>query len=236
MFSRVRACALFMSAILVLGTNGTGQAAAPPSEDAATLALRAVGQGAVHLRNGDLFLACHWFRQGVDLAPTWPMARYELGRCLRMVGDPHAEADKHLKAAINAQPHRFAFRLAQARLVEDQGSVSMARTAYTKAARLSPDDVRGQDGLARLVRPTDGQVALERLRRFIRKHPLNLAGRALLAEVAEALGANDEAEAALRWLLERSRAPCSAATRLAAFGARTNRQKATREGRIACPR
>lgn len=200
----------------------------------ATRALRSVGQGAVHLRDGEIFLACYRFREAVDHSPTWPMARFELGRCLRLVGDPHKEAQKHLRVAIRDQPRRSAFHLAMARLTEDQGDHLAARLSYEAASRADAKARGVQQGLARQALEADGQVGLERLRRLVAREPHDRAARYLHSRIAESLGALDEAETSLRWLLDRSLDRCAASAALHAFGERQGRRSAMKDAVFAC--
>jgi len=214
--------------------HGTAQAEDGGQVSNATRALRSVGQGAVHLRDAEIFLACYRFREAVDHSPTWPMARFELGRCLRLVGDPHNEAQKHLMVAIRDQPRRSTFHLAMARLNEDHGDHQGARGSYETASRADGKASGVEGGLARHALESDGQAGLQRLRRLIAREPHDRAARYLHARIAESLGALDEAEASLRWLLDRSRDRCAASAALHAFGERQRRRSAMKDAAFAC--
>lgn len=185
-----------------------------------------MGQGALALRDGDLDLACRRFGNAVALTPTWAMARYELGRCLRLVGDPDGDAEEHLRIAADGLPDRGVVRLEMAKLLEDQGRPKEARKWYREALVLSPADVRADAGAARIFPPKAADKALPALRRVQRRLPGELAWWSRLAEAAEGAGLLDEAEEALRRLLEASADRGRAAARLALFGRRTGREKA----------
>ncbi|MGM0574564.1 MAG: tetratricopeptide repeat protein [Myxococcota bacterium] len=217
------------TAALVLAPTGVGAADEEP--DAATRALEQVGQGAVDLRKGRLLDACAHFRRAVDLTPTWAMAHFELGRCLRLVGDPAGEARAHLEEAVERLPDRPLLWIELARLEEDQGHREAALEAWREALGLSPADARVGDALARLAPAGEGAPTLERLRRKTRRSPSDAAAWRRLAEVAESMGALDEAEEALEHLLELAADPRSAAAALGRFGLRHDRPGAVRRAR-----
>ncbi len=155
------------------------------------------------------------------------MARLELGRCLRVLGDPSGDAAEHLRVAAQYMPDRAAVPMEQAQLAQDAGDAAAARAHWEAAARLTPADVRVIGALALSPPPAEGAAAtLARLRQLVARSPVNLAAWRRLAEVAEAAGALDEAEAALRAVLERSANRRAAAAALGRFGTRHGRAAA----------
>ncbi|MEE2779263.1 MAG: tetratricopeptide repeat protein [Myxococcota bacterium] len=235
MQSPLRSLALVsLACALATGAMNPAYWAPPDTPTSGTQALRSVGQGAAHLRSGELFLACYRFREAVDLAPDWAMARYELGQCLRLLGDPHGEAKAHLQRAITQQPGRHGFQLALGHLAEDLGDRPTARKAYTRASHLSPTDRSAQQGLARMGTKAEGQTALERLRREVARHPRDRAIRRLHAEIAASLGANVEAEESFRWLLQNSHDRCRTAAAMWAFGVSSRSRSTINDAVSAC--
>lgn len=204
---------------------------AVPGDDRATRALVAVGDGALALRSGRLVAACDAFERAVRLTPTWAMARLEYARCLRLLGDPRGEAPAHLEAALTALADRAAPYLEQAHREEDAGRMTEAFAAYRQAESLSRGEPEAEAGLVRCAPTSAGLSTLERVRRASRGSPALLAAWRRVAEVAEAVGSLDEAELALRYLVDHSASPKRAASDLAAFSQRTGRSTAMQRAR-----
>ncbi len=209
-----------------MGTEPAGA-----GEDRATRALAEVGEGALALRSGRLVAACESFGRAVHLTPTWAMARLEYARCLRLLGDPRGEAPAHLEVVLAALADRAAPFVERAHYEEDAGRMTEAFAAYRQAESLSRGDPETEAGLARCAATSAGLTTLERVRRASRGSPALLAAWWRVAEVAEAVGFLDEAELALRYLVDHSTAPKRAAAALAAFARRTARPAAMQRAR-----
>jgi AraC-like DNA-binding protein len=200
-------------------------------DDRATRALAEVGEGALALRSGRLLAACDAFGRAVKLTPTWAMARLEYARCLRLVGDPRGEAPAHLEVALAALADRAAPFVERAHQEEDAGRMLEAFGAYRQAEILARNDPEAEAGLVRCSATTAGITTLERVRRASRGSPALLAAWWRVAEVAEAVGFLDEAELALRYLVDHGASPKRAAAALAAFSQRTSRPAAMQRAR-----
>lgn len=205
------------------------RAASP--DDPASRALAAVGEGALALRTGSLVAACDAFARAVRFTPTWAMARLEYARCLRLLGDPRGEAGAQLDAALETLSDRAAPWTERGHQAEDRGALDAACEAYRRAESLAPGDAEAQAGVVRCATIDQGLTTLERVRRASRGSPALLAAWWRVAEAAEALGLYDEAELALRYLVDHSAAPKRAAVALADFGARHGRHAAVQRAR-----
>lgn len=190
-----------------------------------------MGEGALALRSGRLVEACEAFERAVAMTPTWAMAQLELARCLRLIGDPRGDAGQHLATALAALQDRPAPFLERGHRAEDAGDLEEACASYGEALSLDPGSAEAQAGLVRCVPIAAGLSTLERVRRASRGSPALLAAWWRVAEVAEALGFLDEADAALRYLIDHSAAPKRAAAALAAFAARHSRPSAMQRAR-----
>ena len=79
----------------------------------------------------------------VEVAPlAWPDVLYRLGEMLLNNGSPEqrAEAEKHFRTALEAQPKHGPATAGLGRLAEDADRTAEARTLYAQAAQLAPDD------------------------------------------------------------------------------------------------
>ncbi|MEZ4266799.1 MAG: hypothetical protein R3F39_10505 [Myxococcota bacterium] len=202
-----------------------------PDDDRATRALAAVGEGALALRSGRLIEACDAFERAVRFTPTWAMARLEYARCLRLLGDPRGEAPAHLQAAIAALSDRPSPYVETGHQEEDAGRSAEACEAYRRAETLSPNDPEIEAGIVRCAATQAGLATLERVRRASRGSPALLAAWSRVAEVAEAVRFLDEAELALRYLVDHSASPKRAAAALAEFSRRHSRPAAMQRAR-----
>ncbi len=180
--------------------------------------------------------ACAAFRQAVALTPSWGVAHFELGRCLRLLGDPQGQAAAELAegARRGGAVHPGVLALERGRLAEDRGDRAAAWEAYREAAASNPADMRAVVAAARTAPASAG--ALDRLRALVARQPSNLAAWTRIASLAEAAGRLDEAEAALRVVLARSAFPARAAAALGRFGLRHGRAGAIAAARAALAR
>jgi len=186
------------------GVETSGSQASPP-QDAATRAMRHVSQGAQLRHHGDILAACRHFRFAVGLSPTWPMARLELGRCLRLLGDPLKDAAAHLEVAREGLPDRASVLIELGLLAEDGGEVKEARSWYRKAAELDVGAKGATLGLARLGFNGTGLVSFEHARRLVRADPADPAARRAFAEASMGAGFAEQAAEAFSWLVDRAR-------------------------------
>ena len=200
--------------------------AVAPTQDKAALALKAAREGALSRRQGDLVKACRAFERAAELTPTWAVARLELGRCYRLLGDPNGSAAAHLKSALKWLPKWSLIHIELGRIAEDERRLEDAGKAYERAEELAPADIRAASGAARLASSPREAGQIARLRRILKRQPGNLALLRELADKTEARGAFAEAEAALVEILKRSQFRGRAAARLALFGERTKRSTA----------
>ncbi len=232
------AAAAIVSFCVALGASsiegGPGGRALASGPDGAGRALQAFEGGAAAMAQGRLVDACVAYDKAVRLTPTWALARLELGRCARLMGDPAGVADLHLRRAATAMADRAVVHLERGLAAEDLGRTRHAREHFRRAASVAPTDPRVTPALARVVSDRRvGVVELEHLRRLVASQPEELAAWRQLADVSERVGALDEAERALRHVLESARDKAGAAVALARFGARTDRPAAVEEGRRA---
>lgn len=228
------ACAIVAAGLWV----GPALAGAPDpgAPNAATRAYRKAQEGTILRHQGQLIDACEAFRDAVALTPSWGVAHFELGRCLRLLGDPHGRAADELAegARRGGAVHPGVLALERGRLAEDRGDKATAWDAYRAAVTSNPADMRAVVAAARTA--PAGEGALARLRALVRRQPTNLAAWARVAALAEAAGRLDEAEAALRLVLERSAFPARAAAALGQFGLRQRRPAAVSAARAVLAR
>ena len=182
-----------------------GSRAGAGLEDSATRAMRHVSEGTKLRRAGDLLDACRHFRFAVGLTPTWPMARYELGRCLRLIGDPLGDAGAHLEVARQGLPERIGAPMELGRLAEDRQDVKRARVWYRHAAEIDPESKEPTLALARLGCAGAGMASFEHARRLVRANGEDPAAHRALADASRAAGFKEQAREAYSWLLKNAR-------------------------------
>jgi tetratricopeptide (TPR) repeat protein len=186
------------------GVETKGSEVAPPP-DAATRAMGHVSEGARLRSQGDVLPACRHFRYAVGLTPTWPMARLELGRCLRLLGDPLGDAAAHLEVARVGLPDRATVLMELGLLAEDRGDEKAARAWYRKTAELEKGSEAAELGLARLGLNGTGLASFEHARRLVRADPEDPAARRAFGEASAAAGFAEQALEAFSWLADRAR-------------------------------
>ena len=174
-------------------------------EDAATRAMRHVSEGSQLRRSGQLFDACRHFRFAVGLTPTCPMARYELGRCLRLIGDPLGDAQGHLQSAHEGLPMRMGPLMELGRLAEDRQDTKGARTWYQAAVEVDPKSQEPVLALARLGSVGAGMASFEHARRLVRANGDDPAARRSFADASRDAGFKEQAREAYSWLLSQAR-------------------------------
>lgn len=186
-----------------------------------TRALEVVARGTVARAKGDLLTACAFFSEGVRLQPNWAAARFELGRCQRLLGDPDGTAQAHMAYAVQTMPNRPALRLELARLALDLGALDLAASTRRDAAETPPkgEAPRALEAWA-MSGPLKAPETLVNLRWLAVRRPLDLAAWRRLAAVAEAQGALSEAEAAWWVIVDRSANPRAALAGLGRFARR----------------
>ncbi len=194
-------------------------------------ALLAARRGALARRAGDLASSCRAFDRAVKLAPNWAVAQLELARCLRLLGAPRAQAERHLALALRWYPRWSLVHIELGKLSEDHGLRARAHAAYRRAVALEPADVRGQAGLVRSFANRRAPALLRYLKRLLARQPNDIAVWRRLAVVYEARKQLVQAEHALRQVLARSRHPAAAAAALGRFGVRTGRPAAVQTAR-----
>jgi len=133
------------------------------------------------------------------------MAHLELGRCLRLLGDPLGDAQAHLETARLGLPGRRVVIMEMGRLAEDQGDVETARDWYRRAAELDEGSQEPTLALARLGCVGAGLASFEHARRLVRANGLDPAARRALASAASAAGFKEQANEAFTWLATRAR-------------------------------
>jgi tetratricopeptide (TPR) repeat protein len=189
-------------------------------------ALALARHAAISRRHGHLVKSCELFTRAMRLTPTWAVAQLEVGRCLRLLGDPERKALGHLRKALKWYPQWSLVHVEVGRLAEDRGQHKDAIRAYRRASRLTPVDIRAVDGLARYARRDGGLPALVRVRRLVHRMPHSVAAWRKLADIAEAQKAYTEAEKAWMEIVKRSQYTKRAAAGMARFALRAGRHKA----------
>jgi tetratricopeptide (TPR) repeat protein len=191
----------------LLGVGGPADIVAPGAqvlEDSATRAMGHVSEGTTLQRAGELLEACRHFRFAVGLTPTWPMARYELGRCLRLIGDPLGDAAVHLDVARLGLPGRIAAVMELGRLAEDRRDEKRARYWYRQAAESDPEAAEPRLALARLGCAGAGMASFEHARRLVRANGDDPAAHRALADASRSAGFKEQARDAYTWLLQQA--------------------------------
>ena len=227
---------IFQPAVSVLGALMLclpGIAAAHAAAEPPPPGLQALGQGAALLSQGRHYEACRRFRAAVDLEPEWAMARYELARCLRLIGDPHRQALLHIDRALASQPQRSSFRLERALILVDRGALDAALAIVAqevpspRAARERARDnsmhatTRGQLLRLRLQALRPQVTTIKALQDVTRERPYSLEIWRSLAAASERLGQLELAQHAWTSLAKKSRNPSRLWGALGAFGERT---------------
>jgi tetratricopeptide (TPR) repeat protein len=194
-------------ALLVPASASSAPPPAPaaPRVDAA-LAKRRFEAGVSLGHEGRFPEACAAFADAAAASPLWALARFELARCVRLLGadigvDPFAQlevAEKDLQRPV--------LHIERARLLEDRGEVPQAFAAWMRALTMMPAEVRALEGAARtasLLAQRDGgassagiRTARERLEAWVQRQPGDVAAWVRLGELEEAAGRLPEAERA----------------------------------------
>ena len=201
----LHALALWATLMGVGGPGLHGDAPVGNVQDAATSAMQHVSEGTRLRRSGELLAACRHFRFAAGLTPTWPMARYELGRCLRLIGDPMGDAALHLEFARDGLPDRIGPLMELGRLAEDRQDKKRARHWYQAAVEADPKAKEPPLALARLGCIGAGMASFEHARRLVRADEHDPAARRALADASREAGFKEQAREAYGWLLNQAR-------------------------------
>jgi tetratricopeptide (TPR) repeat protein len=185
--------------------------------------------------------ACAAFADAATASPLWALARFELARCVRLLGedggvDPVAqlaEADKDLQRPV--------LHIERARLHEDRGEIPQAFAAWMRALTMMPAEVRALEGAARTasrlaldegLRTQAGvRTARERLEAWVQRQPGDVAAWVRLAELEEAAGRLVEAERAFVEAANRSLDKRRGAALLGRFAVRSGSKTAADRAR-----
>jgi Flp pilus assembly protein TadD len=202
--SIIHALALWATLLGVGSAQDVANSTAPVPEDRAERAMQHVSEGTKLRRSGELLEACRHFRFAVGLTPTWPMARYELGRCLRLIGDPLGDAGSHLEIAHRGLPGRIAAVMELGRLSEDRRDSKSARVWYREAVEIDPKASEPPLALARLGCSGAGIASFEHARRLVRADATDPAAHRALADASRDAGFEEQAREAYSWLLAKA--------------------------------
>ena len=202
--SFIHVLALWATLLGVGGAQDGANSTLPVPGDSAAAAMQHVSEGAKLRRSGALLAACRHFRFAVGLTPTWPMARYELGRCLRLIGDPLGDAGSHLKIAHLGLPGRIAAIMELGRLAEDRRDTKSARIWYREAVEIDPKASEPPLALARLGCSGAGIASFEHARRLVRADATDPAAHRALADASRDAGFKEQAREAYSWLLAKA--------------------------------
>ena len=147
---------------------------------------------------GDLKNATGHYRKALELDPHLPGIHYELAQAILAAapndGQPQAEAEKELEAAIRSDGDTAGTECVLARIAAKRSDMDAAYAHYSRAFALNPGETEAQIGLGRLLITRDQpQEAAKYLRMAVRSDPLNGEAHYRLASVCRKLQLKDEA-------------------------------------------
>jgi tetratricopeptide (TPR) repeat protein len=213
---------------------------APPSSPAAPApalgpeaARKAFDEALALEQKGRIADACQAFRVAVDALPVWGLARFELGQCLRLLGEP-TDSGVDALAEIEAAERdlqRPALYVEKGRLLEDRGRPVDAFAAYVRAIDMMPAEIRAWEGAARTAAVAAPARERHYLEGWLARQAHDPAAWERLARLHEREGRLADAERAWLEVAQRSADRRRGAAALGLFAARSGSRSAAEKAR-----